>query len=64
MAMQVVTRKYDERENMTRIIDKSLLTEDLDIIENNKLLKPQWPLNYIPPRHLRLDKYDYNNDES
>lgn len=60
MAMKVVTGRYDKNDNITRIIDKSLSIEDLDIIEKNKLLKPKWPLNYIPPRHLRLDKYDYD----
>jgi len=32
------------------------------IVQPNK--KEVWPLNWIPPKHLRVDKYIYPSEES
>jgi hypothetical protein len=42
-----------------------IIPHNKDDIENNKTFsneKELWKLNWIPPKHLRIDKYTYRDD--
>ena len=60
IAMSTEIKKIRKKpRKMQSELSKEIRSIEDDIKSKKSIVKQKWPLNYIPPEHLRLEMYDY-----